>query len=97
MTNLTGMVVGANLFYGIESVGGKLIFTERSLIFKPHLANVHHKSTEIAYDQISDVRKKSTLGIVPNGILVVTRDENSYKFVVNGRDAIIEFLNNKKS
>lgn len=96
MTDLTGMVVGANLFYGIESAGGKLTFTENSIAFKPHLVNVHHKITEIAYDQIVEVQKRSTLGIVPNGILVVTQDGNNYKFVVNGRDAIIDFLNRKK-
>lgn len=89
--------VFANLFRGIESVGGRLKITERSLLFTSHALNIQQGSTEIIIDQISSIKKRNTLGIVPNGILITTGDGVQYKFVVWNRHQIIEFINKRLS
>jgi len=76
----------ANLFRGIEAVGGKLFFTNQRLIFNSHKINIQKGQTSILYSDISKVEKRSTLNIIPNRIKVVTRDQKSYHFVVNNRE-----------
>ncbi|MCR8656692.1 GRAM domain-containing protein [Paenibacillus endoradicis] len=89
--------VFANLFRGIESVGGRLKISDRSVLFASHALNIQQGSTEIKIDQITSIKKRNTLGIVPNGILITTRDEVQYKFVVWNRQEIIEFINKRLS
>ena len=96
MDDLTGKTVGASLFRQIEAVGGKILFESDKLIFNSHTLNMQTGSTVIEYSQIRDVRKRSTMGLVPNGILIVTKDGMEYKFVVFNRSKIIEFLLSKK-
>ncbi|URN93783.1 MAG: GRAM domain-containing protein [Candidatus Pristimantibacillus lignocellulolyticus] len=87
--------VFANLFRGIESVGGKLKISDGSLLFTSHALNIQQGSTEIIIDQITSIKKRNTLGIVPNGMLITTRDGVEYKFVVWNRQRIIEFINKR--
>lgn len=83
----------ANLFRGAEVVGGKLKITDRRLIFESHDFNIQTGTTEILIEQIAEVKKRNTLGIVPNGISVITKDESGYKFVLWNRSKIIDFIN----
>lgn len=87
--------VAANLFRGVESVGGRLKISERSMVFHSHAINIQRGGTEIPIDQITSISKRNTLGIVPNGILVETRDGQEYKFVVWNRQKIIDFINKR--
>lgn len=87
--------VFANLFRGIESVGGHLKITDRTMLFTSHALNIQTGSTEIPINQITSIKKRNTLGLVPNGILVETRDGMQYKFVVWNREKIIDFINDK--
>lgn len=88
--------VAANLFRGIEAVGGHLYFEENEMVFKSHAVNIQTGETHIPYVNISDIKKCNTLGIVPNGILVTTRDGMKYKFVVWGRNGILSFINDRR-
>ena len=83
----------ANLFRGAEAVGGKLKITNRSLIFESHSLNIQTGVTEIPIEQIKTAKKRNTLGIVPNGMSVITKGDIEYKFVLWNRSKIIDFIN----
>ncbi|MFI3165700.1 MAG: hypothetical protein R3Y45_05410 [Bacillota bacterium] len=92
MKNYIGTSIKANLFRGIEAVGGKITFDDMGLTFKSHSCNVQTGETRIEYSQISTINKRNTLGVVPNGISIITKDNLEYNFVINSRKKVIEFL-----
>lgn len=85
-------VVNANMIRGLESVGGRLHFESHRMVFRPHLINIQRGGTVVPYADIASVRKRNTLGLVPNGLLVTTKDGDEYKLVVWNRSKIIAFL-----
>lgn len=87
--------VAANLFRGVESVGGKLKITDKKVFFQSHTFNIQTGSTVVLIEDIKEVKKRNTLGIVPNGISITTKDDKKYKFVVWNREKLIEFLNQR--
>lgn len=98
MGKFEGKSVAANLFRGIEAVGGKLLFGEEYMRFKSHFFNIQRGETIIYYNDIVRIEKIKTLGIIPNGINVVVKTlegEKEYKFVINKRNKIVEFLLSK--
>ena len=92
MRNLIGSSIPANYFRGAEAVGGKLRFDETGMTFSSHGFNVSTGETRIDYADVVLVRGRSTLGIVRNGISVFTENGFEHKFVVNGREEIMEFM-----
>ena len=92
MKNLIGSSIPANYFRGAESVGGKLLFDETGMTFSSHSFNVRTGETRIDYADVSLVRGRNTLGIVPNGVSVFTQDGFEHRFVVNGRDDVMAFI-----
>lgn len=88
-------IVLANYFRGLEAVGGRIYFDNVGLTFKSHKFNIQRGETRIEYSQIVSVSKRSTLGMVPNGISIFTKDGKEHKFVVYNRQKIIDFLKNK--
>lgn len=82
----------ANLFRGIEAVGGKLKITDHRLFFHPHALNITHEKTEILLKDIVDLEAVKTMGLVNNGIKVTTKDGKEFRFVVNNREKIIEVV-----
>ena len=95
MTDYTGKKIAANYFRGKMAVGGRVTFGESALTFHPHLFNLSHKDETIAYADMQTVGGRDTLGLVSNGVLIVTKDGTEHKFVVNGRDKVVEFLQSK--
>jgi hypothetical protein len=85
--------VAANLFRGLEGVGGKLKITNKRIYFQPHALNIQTSLLELYFEQISKAQPRSTYGIVPNGMSVFTKDGKEYRFVVWGRDRLITFIN----
>lgn len=96
MKDYIGKSIAANYFRGPEAVGGKITFEEKGLTFKSHAFNIQRGETRIGYDQISSIEKRNTLGLVPNGISVFTKDGMEHKFVINGRKNVIEFLKSRQ-
>ena len=88
-------IIAANLFRGIESVGGKLHFNEREMVFESHALNVQTGDAVIVYTDVASVTKRNTLGFVPNGILVTLKNNIEYKFVIWNRNEIISFIETK--
>lgn len=86
----------ANLFRGVEAVGGKLFLTDRRLYFQSHVINVHTGATEIALADIRDARAEWTrfwgIPLAPNGVYVDTHSGHEYRFVVFGRKAWINAI-----
>ena len=87
--------IAANYFRGIEAVGGKIFFDETGLNFKSHVFNIQTGEMYINYSDIQEIRKRNTLGIVPNGISIITKDGFDHKFVINQRNNVIEFLQSR--
>ncbi|CAM5208240.1 GRAM domain-containing protein OS=Ureibacillus acetophenoni OX=614649 GN=SAMN05877842_1073 PE=4 SV=1 [Ureibacillus acetophenoni] len=82
----------ANLFKGMEAVGGHLTITDKRLIFKAHKFNIQGGVTEINMSDIVSVTKANTLKIIPNRIIVKTKDGNEHKFVVYKRDKLVQLI-----
>jgi hypothetical protein len=90
-----GNDISANYFRGIEAVGGKIHFDKTGLIFRSHAFNIQSGETRIEYSQITKITRRNTLGIVPNGISIFTKDNFEHKFVINNRNSVIEFLQSR--
>ncbi|MFY0606092.1 MAG: hypothetical protein JXR10_05215 [Cyclobacteriaceae bacterium] len=76
----------ANLFRGLEGVGGKLFITNKQLIFKSHELNIQSGQTNIRFQNIKNILKRKTGRIIDNGIRVQTIDDLHFDFVVNERE-----------
>ncbi|MBO3444358.1 hypothetical protein [Clostridium sp. CCUG 7971] len=92
MKDYIGKKIQANYFRGIEAVGGHIYFDKTGLTFSSHKLNVQTGEARIEYKDINSVTKRNTLGIVPNGISILTNDNFEHKFVSYKRKLIIEFL-----
>lgn len=75
----------ANHFKGIEGVGGKLFLTSKRLRFRSHKMNFQAHDESYPIEAIASVEPSSSLGIIPNGLLVHLRDGRRERFVVAGR------------
>ncbi len=85
----------ANLFRGIEAVGGKLFLTNRKLIFKSHKLNIQKGQTDINYENIDEIIARKTAKLIDNGIRIKTKDAKEFDFVVYDREKWIEKLTEK--
>ncbi len=94
-TDYVGQSVKANYFRGIEGVGGKLIFDAMGVTFHSHAFNIQVGDTRILYKDILRVEKKRTMGLVPNGMVIFTRDGKKHQFVLWNREAVIAFLQSR--
>lgn len=90
------LTVNANLFKGIEGVGGKLRITNKQLIFTSHSFNIQTGTTVIQISDITRVYPKNLGGLVPTGMCINTFDGTEYKFVVYNRTKIIALINSLK-
>jgi hypothetical protein len=77
---------GANLFRGWEGVGGRIIVTNRRLLFEAHRYNVQREPLDIPLHDISDIVPSKTLYLIPNGITVDCHSGQQYRFVVSASD-----------
>jgi hypothetical protein len=80
---------GANLFRGIEAVGGWLYITSQRIFFQPHPLNIQRQLLELNISDITDAYEINTWKIIPNGMAVVTKSGTEYRFVVWGRARLI--------
>jgi len=84
--------VAANLFKGVEAVGGKLRITTKRLVFQSHSFNVQVGTTEIPLSSIDHLEKEKSLGFINNQMVVVLKDGVRHRFVINNRDNIISMI-----
>ena len=85
------ITVDANLQKGIEAVGGKLIVTNRALIFSSHAFNIQRGETRIPIKKIKKIEK---FGLIPNGLRVRMKDGTKYEFRISNIDRVMNYIEN---
>ena len=87
----------ANLFRGLEAIGGKIFLTNQRLIFKSHSFNFQKGQTNINYIDIDSVGKRKSAKLIDNGIRIITKQGAKYDFVVNDRNIELQKIQQKLS
>jgi hypothetical protein len=85
-------IVGANLFRGIEAVGGYMIITNLRVLFRPHAFNIQKQPAEIPLNDIAEVGKRKTMRIESNGMFIRAKSGVEYGFVVKERERLIQLI-----
>lgn len=80
----------ANLFRGIEGVGGVLFITNKKVLFKSHKFNIQTGQTDINFTEIEKIEKRKSGKIFNNGIRITTTTGKKYDLVVNQRHIWME-------
>jgi len=83
----------ANLFRGIEGVGGKLVLTDKRLIFKSHKMNIQSGETQLLLEDIKEAIPKKTAKLFQNGIRILNNDGEHFDFVVYKRNNWLTKIN----
>lgn len=83
---------GANLFRGMEGVGGKLFLTNKKIIFASHKFNIQRGETIIEFQDIAEITERKTAKLIDNGIRIKTKNEQKFDFVVNDRNQWMQEL-----
>ncbi len=82
---------GANLVQGINSIGGIIVVSKEEINFLPHSVNFGSKQPiKIPKSNIESAELYNTFFVIPNGVKVTTKDNQTYKFIVNGRKQILQ-------
>ena len=76
----------ANLYRGIEAVGGKLFATNQQLVFISHKYNIQRGQTNIAYKDIASITPRKTANIADNGLRITTHKGKKHDLVLNERN-----------
>ncbi len=83
----------ANHFKGIEGVGGWLFLTPENLVFKSHSMNVQNHELMLSLNEIAEVKPAKTLGVLSNGLKLITGQKKIERFVVDGPDIWTQKIN----
>ncbi|WP_411348691.1 GRAM domain-containing protein [Paenibacillus sp. WLX2291] len=86
----------ANLFKGIEAVGGFMQITNQRIVFKAHALNVQTGPVDIWIEDIVQMGKRNTLGLVPNGMRIIVANGTEYRFVVWKRGELMALIDEIK-
>ncbi|GGG97058.1 hypothetical protein E2558_11090 [Staphylococcus pragensis] len=89
--------IKANYWKGKEAVGGHVLFEDNGFKFTAHALNIQKESVFVSYDNIKEVKPYRSLGIIPNGVKVIDKDDNEHKLVVYQQKNVIQFLNDTKA
>ena len=87
---------GANHFKGGEGVGGKLVLTDKRLIFKSHRFNIQNHQENFDLGQVHKLQTTKTLGILENGLTLELINNDRHKFIVDEPTDWIEKITNQK-
>lgn len=88
-TNKVLLTVDANMIKGLESVGGKLIITNRNIIFSSHAFNFQRGEHRIKIKRIKKIEK---FGLIPNGLRLRMKNGKKYEFRVSKRSRVIKTI-----
>ena len=80
----------------MEGVGGKLYLTNWRLVFQSHKLNIQNHQLSINLMDIQSVGRYKTLGLVNNGLTIVTTNTTE-KFVVEQVNQWIKQLADMKN
>ena len=88
---------GANHFKGAEGVGGKLVLTNKRLIFKSHRFNVQNHQQEFPVEKIVRLKTAKTVAFFQNAIILELEGNSVHKFVVDEPKEWVEIVYDQKS
>jgi GRAM domain len=88
---------GANHFKGREGVGGKLVLTNKQLIFKSHSFNIQNHQENFGLIKIKSVEATKTLGILKNRLTVQLITHETHKFIADNPGEWVEAITHQKS
>ena len=87
---------GANHFKGKEGVGGKLVLTDKRLIFKSHKFNIQNHQENFDLGNVKTLWATRTLRIFENGLTVQLTTDCRHKFVVDEPADWVEEIKNQQ-
>lgn len=87
---------GANHFKVNEGVGGKLVLTDKRLIFKSHNFNIQNHQDNFELGQVDELESTKTLGFWENGLTLKLTNNDRHKFIVDQPVEWIEYILNQK-
>lgn len=82
-----------NYFYTDSQVAGKLILTNQRIYFKTTDEEKKSIDFEILFSQIKEVMFFNSWKVIPNGLLLVTKEGREVKFLVKNRDHWCTMIN----
>jgi hypothetical protein len=65
------------------------------VLFEANEINLQQQPAEILLSDIAEVSKRKPMGIMPDGLLIRTKVNVIYKFVVWRRGKLIELINSR--
>jgi hypothetical protein len=74
---------GANHFKGKEGVGGKLVLTDKRLIFKSHKFNIQNHQDSFDLHLIEKLQATKTLRFLENGLTLELVNNDKHRFIVD--------------
>ena len=83
---------GADLYKGIRSIGGRLILTNRRVMFEPNSFNIGSKTLEIPIETIKKVFPSKLFGFIPTAMTIRCYSGEDYVFYVWRRKRIIGMI-----
>jgi hypothetical protein len=87
---------GANHFKGKEGVGGKLVLTNKRLIFKSHKFNVQNHQENFDLVEIVSAQRTKNMKIFNNGLLLALNNKEKHKFVVDEPSEWVSTIEDQK-
>lgn len=88
----------ANHFKGMEGVGGKLVLTNKRLIFKSHKLNLQNHQDNFELAQIENLQTSKTLGFLKNGLTLELNGNEKHKFIIDApQEWVVTILNQKQT
>ncbi len=87
----------ANSLTNSVGIGGHLCLTDKRLIFKSYCSENNYYEWTINLAEIAGVEKFKTLGLVNNGIKIISNERIVSKFVVDKQKQWIQSINNIKT
>lgn len=91
-TQFLNHIVWANLCAENWKKKGFLDFKEKELLFGEKYVYPNSEKIKIFYKDIAEVRKEKLFGIFPNQMTIVKRDGTEYRFFLEKRNKVVEFL-----
>jgi len=82
----------ANLFRGLEGVGGKIALTDKRIIFQSHKVNIQTGETTIKIIDIQSYKIKNKFWNLLNNEIKIFTDLGDYRFIIQNRDGFIKEL-----
>jgi hypothetical protein len=87
----------ANRLTSSVGIGGYLCLTDKKLIFKSYSSDTNNQEWTINLSDISGVEKFRTLGLVNNGIKIITKEKVVERFVVDRQKQWLQSINQIKT